>query len=780
MKPLTILLTVALCVGVGDSVALSEIPATPSRTAYKKQLESGNFKDAYNGFRQLALDPADDPASVGDDLSQAASALSQLGRIDELDDFREAVIQAHPKNWRLLWTAAETYLSYDNYGFIIAGKFYRGQHRGGGEPVNSLERDRVRALQLMVQAMPLAAGDPAKSDVAGFYLDFARLLLSNRGYDESWRLQRLTPLDVLPDYSQGWYSGARRAGRRSTRPAIRSFITCPRRLPKRSTTANDGAGRWPRRWNSPPSRENEIRWQLADFLQNQFGVQTMADYGRFFALQDDDAKPVADSPFALDTLADDETIAHLATGIERFTLPAEFDFIEIYEQIADQPQTGYGPQALEQLAQIEENRRQYVKAAEFWRRVIKQYGPGDNNNRRQRLDQIIGNWGRFEPIMAQPAGPGARVDFRFRNGRKVSFEAREIKVAQVLADVKTYLKSRPPQLDWQKINIGDIGYRLVQENQQQYLGAKVAAWDLELKPRSRHFDRRITVATPLKKAGAYLLTAKMADGNTSQIILWLNDTVIVKKPLDKGMFYFVADAVTGQPIPQAKLEFFGFHQVQIGDNEPIPTRYRRLRRRHRRQWRVDPPSQARRQSISMADHGHRGRRSLGLFGLYERLVSAISRRRIQPDQGLHDHRSARLSARAKSEVQILDSACQVRPAGCVGFRQPKLHRRDPRPVGHQDILESLHDGRLWRHGRRFHAPRRRQARHVSIGRRQLQHGRQLSRRGVQKARIRGEDRRSRRAGHARRENQGHDPGQVLFRRAGRQGPCPLPSAAIER
>ncbi|HKD38268.1 MAG TPA: MG2 domain-containing protein, partial [Pirellulales bacterium] len=262
--------------------------------------------------------------------------------------------------------------------------------------------------------------------------------------------------------------------------------------------------------------------------------------------------------------AADETLARLAIGIKRFKLPAEFDFIKLLEEIAAEPQTGYGAQALEQLAQIYENRRQYPKAADYWRRAINEYGPGDNNYRSQRRHQITDNWGRFEPVMSQVAGKGATVDFRFRNGDKVTFEAHEIKVAQLLADLKAYLKTRPNRVDWQKINIGDIGFRLVQENQQQYVGAKVASWELDLKPRPEHFDRRITVITPLQKAGAYLLTAKMADGNTSNIIIWLEDTAIVKKPLDKGMFYFVADAASGEPIAKVNLEFFGFRQKQIG------------------------------------------------------------------------------------------------------------------------------------------------------------------------------------------------------------------------
>ncbi len=110
----------------------------PQREALKKEYDAGNFKVAYDGYRQLCLDANDDPAHVGEDLGMAAGALQQLAHIDELDDFREATIRIHAKNWRLLWAAAESYLSYENFGFIVAGKFYRGQHRGGGQAVNSL------------------------------------------------------------------------------------------------------------------------------------------------------------------------------------------------------------------------------------------------------------------------------------------------------------------------------------------------------------------------------------------------------------------------------------------------------------------------------------------------------------------------------------------------------------------------------------------------------------------------------------------------------------------
>lgn len=542
--------------------------ALPDRAALQKTFNSGNYKDAYEGFRRLALDPKSTGGNPGSDLKMAIAALRSLGRTSEVDPLRDEVVKVHAKNWRLLWTAAETYLEGENYGFIVAGKFERGQHRGGGRLVNSAERDRVRALQLMVEAMPLANNDNNKGEVSNFFLALARLLMGNRGYSEAWRLQYLTDLSTLPDYDEGWYYGRSAPGA----PVGEDGQPIYHFKPRSWEVATTDGERW--RWameqavEMSPGRRNEVRMLLAEFLEQQFGVQTMAHYGYFFGrAADDDGKEANAGIFALHTLGEDETIARLATGIKRFKLPDEFNFIKIYQQVADSGKSGHGDRALQHLAQVFENRRQYPQAAEFWRRTIKEYGPGPNNYKQQRLDQIVGNWCRFESIMTQPAGKGATIEFRFRNGKSVEFTAQEINVEKLLNDTKTYLRNKPRQVDWQKINIADFGYQLVTQNQQQYLGAKMAQWTLELEPREKHFDKRITVTTPLQRSGAYLLTARLANGNTSQIIVWLADMAIVKKPLAGKTLYFVADAITGKPVERANVEFFGWRQRHIRNNE---------------------------------------------------------------------------------------------------------------------------------------------------------------------------------------------------------------------
>jgi len=569
MKSPRLFLVMTLAGAVQSGLAL---PADADNQAQRDQLlktvKDGNYNDAYQGFRKLALDPDDEPRKVGEDLNSATDCLQRLNRVDEIDEFREAVIEVHQENWRLLQAAAENYMNVPHHGYIVAGEFQRGNKRGGtGQIVNAVQRDRIRALQLMQQALPLAKQDDDHAAAGNYLLAFARIILNNRGYDEAWRLQYLSDLGELPDYDPGWGYHRQSAGA----PVDEEGNPVYHHTPKTFEDSETDGQRW--RWcleqaiEFNPSQKNAVRMQFADFLHNQFGVQTMAHYGwRFGRVETDDTKEDESGTYALHTLGENETIARLATGIKRFELPDEFNFVKVYQAIADDAKTGYGVQSLEQLAGIFENRRQYPEAADYWRRLLKEHPEisHQRENWQRRLDQIVKNWGRFEPISSQPAGKGATVEFRFRNGTEVEFTAHEIKVRKLLDDVKTYLKSNPGQLDHRKVNIGNIGYLLVQENQKQYVGDQVAQWKLELEPRENHFDKRVTVTTPLQKAGAYLLTAKMPGGNTNYIILWLSDTAIVKKRLSEKNYYFVADAIDGKPIDGANVEFFGFKSNYLG------------------------------------------------------------------------------------------------------------------------------------------------------------------------------------------------------------------------
>ena len=114
------------------------------------------------------------------------------------------------------------------------------------------------------------------------------------------------------------------------------------RVPESFEKAKNDGERW--RWaltqtvEANPALLNTARLDLAGFLLTQFGTLTMA--GTPFGGEAAGGPPAAASPYALDTLQDDETIARLATGVKRFKLPDEFNPIKIYQIIAGDPKTG--------------------------------------------------------------------------------------------------------------------------------------------------------------------------------------------------------------------------------------------------------------------------------------------------------------------------------------------------------------------------------------------------------------------------------------------------------
>jgi len=564
------LLSLSLFLSVTATMAVPAPRPVSDNTALMKKAEKlqkdGNYKDAYDIFKKLCLDKTYTDHAAGDALKKAARCLYNINRINEVDELLDRVTAIHADDWRLLAAAGDIYYQMlQHRGYIIAGKFSRGYHRGGGRAVNSIERDRVRQLQLYDQARKLALKENNPQQVSEFILFFANAVKHNN--QQSWRLQYLTDLTQLPDYDNGYYYSSDIRNAPVDKSGAPIFYSRPASYEQ---AKNDGE-----RWRAllaeaeriNPKLSSEIKSIEAGFAYNQFGVQTMAQYNWFFRSTTTDSD-TRDAAFSLDTLADNETMAKLATGIKRFSLPPEWNYISIYRELAA---NDYTPETcLTRLAGIFENRRQYDKALKLWQQSLEKFGDSKNHHKQKRIDQISGNWGVFEESSTYPAGKKAAVEFRFRNGSEVSFTAQKVDTQKLLNDIKAYLKENPRKLDYRFMNISNIGYRLIRQDGDKYIGKTVAEWTEKLSPLKNHFDKRITITTPLTKPGAYLLTSKMADGNTGNIVIWISDTVIVNKKLDGKQYYFVADAVSGKPIPNATVEFFNYRIEYIRNSGRLP------------------------------------------------------------------------------------------------------------------------------------------------------------------------------------------------------------------
>ena len=586
------LVSVVVLSSAGLMATTMQQPPADKRAQARKLLEENNFNDALQLYRELAVDSENTGKAVPEDLGFAIACLNNLGLVHEADELIEVSIEAHKTDFRLLARAAAAYAGeIESGGFVIAGKFERGGHRGGGQWASVAARDRVRSLQLVLQAIALAEKDDNATAVerADLWQTISNQISSPR-HGEAWKLQDLTDLATLPDFeiSDGGMPYNGRGGRGMGRgiwppgntskgaPVDKDGNPVFQHMPESWETAKSDGERW--RWAMAQvvkhleDRRSQIDLDWAGFLQSQFGVGASAVGGppviQITAKEEDAdaAKPQDATTWKAHELPDSETIAKLTTGVKRFALPDEFNHVAIFKAVIARDGSEKR-QALESLIGERMNRHQYAQAAELLREVLKLAAEGDDKkNVQARIDQIINNWLQIETVAVQPAGKGATFEIRYRNGKRATFEARPVRIEELLTDVRKYIESKPKQLDGAMLQVDNIGWSLIRSNEGKYLDKPVATWELDLKPPGNHFDATQTVTTPLQRAGAYWVTAKMSDGNESRVVVWVADTAISRKRVEEGTLYFVADAVTGAPIARADLEFFGWRQEYRQNN----------------------------------------------------------------------------------------------------------------------------------------------------------------------------------------------------------------------
>lgn len=530
------------------AIACSAQQGESSKRAVADAMKAGHWAEALQ-LSRLRLEAGD---GTPKDLESAVQSLSRLNRIEEFDTLVEKTAERYADDPAMLLAAAKSYQRVPRYGYVIAGEFRRGQQRGGGTTVSVEERDRVRALRLGVAALGLA-DDDALFQRIGYTL--AEELMRSRQGRASWRLQLLTDLDAeLPEPAEGrWNSVAQ------SDPPVAPGGEMPLlyEVPASWDAATSDGERW--RWvlaeiaRRIPVTAHQADLRYANFLRGQFGVQSLARSG-WFHQPNDEAPSDETSALAVETLSDEETIAKLATGVRRFTLPKGHRYIELFRKRKDWAT----------LSDIYLNRNQRPQAVEATRKwLAATTNEGQRRSIQQNLDQLTKPWGRLEGTMPQPAGEGAELRITHRNAARVELIAKRIDVEQLLADARATLQKDRREVEGMLLKLDQLGWRLIEENQSKYLTEQVAAWSVDLENAPQHRDAESVITTPLQGAGAYQVTVKPigTDGEAgaeSKVVVWIADTVIIRKVAADGVLHQVVDARTGEPIVGATVDLFGW------------------------------------------------------------------------------------------------------------------------------------------------------------------------------------------------------------------------------
>lgn len=556
---LTIIITALITLMTINVMAQQETedPDKLRKKAAKLQ-KDGNHKEALGIYQTLLGNEHSSNVKLsGNDLNGATSCLQELKRIAEIDELIENALVKQPNNPSLLDRAGTLYKGLPHYGFIVAGKFRRGSHRSGGQYAEHTERDRIRAIQLYLQALQHWPVDGEDTDKAGLYSRLASAISIARHGNSAWRLQTLSDLTKLPRHEPGnrWHRGGHNP---KGAPVDTTGKPLYYNTPATWEAAKNDGERWlfalARSTKLNPDLVDVIRSNWADFLHSQFGVKTMANYGWFRSIDMDDQKGI----LQLHTLEDNETVAKLANGVKRFPMPDEHNFIAIYKELAER-----NDQAADKLIRIYLDRRQYVKASTLLEATIDRFPNSRIKSRKKLLSQITGDWGGFgQTSNSSPAGTEPDLLYTYRNATSVTLVAHEVDITSMVDDLWEFIEGNPTKLDYDLTNFNGLGHALVNSARKKYVGKEVGRRTHTLKPRAGHWDTNSTLSVPVSKQGIYLVTAELENGTTNHTVVWIDAISLVKKQVHGGELFYVADAVTGKPVASAKVEFFGYDTVR--------------------------------------------------------------------------------------------------------------------------------------------------------------------------------------------------------------------------
>ncbi len=539
---------------VGTLISTSSAQDLSALRKERDQLsERGLWKESLQFYHEKLAPLADDESDA--DLHAAVECMRQLDAWSEFDRLVEKLVADHPAKPNILRGVAWAYQNAPHSGRISGGKFKRGGQAGdaAGNWVNTSFRDRVLSLQLLLQATTLAKIDEDRYQTWGQFSEILRM----RGGE--WKMQILTPLDALPDWSErGPEGNTEGAPWMGDKPIVYE-------VPASWEVAKNDGERWrfalAEMAKLQPGLAYRTVLELADFSRSQFGEKTLSSVGR---QQDPES---ASGILQLNTLAEDECLARTSDGVRRFKLPADHHFIPQYRSIMDR-----SSEASDALVEVFLDRKQFEKAREVLDFAIKKHGPGSEDSRKILLNQITGNWGRFEIAATVPAGSAPSIPLVFRNAASIRLTAAPVDMEAVLRATQAYLESKPKKLDWNRTNPSSIAQQLIAKKSSKYLGPATATWETKLTPADSHQDTRTELQVPITQAGAWWITAQMEGGKPFHTLIWIVDTVIAQHHVDGKIQWWLADAKTGAPVPDATLDFFGYRSEEIERKLPFGSR----------------------------------------------------------------------------------------------------------------------------------------------------------------------------------------------------------------
>jgi uncharacterized protein YfaS (alpha-2-macroglobulin family) len=214
--------------------------------------------------------------------------------------------------------------------------------------------------------------------------------------------------------------------------------------------------------------------------------------------------------------------------------------------VRDFPEDAVRDQAQFTLAAFLEGDGKFTAALAEYRRLIA-VRPRSKwvSDARAHSDGITRRQISLEPPSSALPGKPMPLTVSYRNVARIHFDIFRIKLEDTMAASP---RLRKPE---NNLNQFDALFGSVRKASRRY-GPKVASWDWKTADRGDYRPRQSAIKVPVTAAGAYGVQAT-APGVKSAVLLPLSNIVVIQNIHRDGGLYYVANARTGAPVPNAHL-----------------------------------------------------------------------------------------------------------------------------------------------------------------------------------------------------------------------------------
>jgi len=323
-------------------------------------------------------------------------------------------------------------------------------------------------------------------------------------------------------------------------------------------------------------------YRQAMLARKRFGMDRLNACARIYNA--DGRMPLVEELQALNPweLGDSEALVLAGGRIVRATLPEQFDVLALLRKvIRDCPESPVAARARYAAGLYYQSRQQYNRALDEYAALMETEPESEwAADARKQVARIEAPQVRLSQAGLRTPGQPATLLVSYRNAGRLWFTARRIDLKGLFDELRAGVLRKDDRSGecfsllarWSYCFVRRDAPKWQRRLAARHLGADVTRWSSPVPDDGSHRYAQATIQAPLSERGAYFVQAyadeprapkdglAALDGGLSRAVIVLNDLAFVSKRTTKGNLIYVADAVSGSPVPGANVSVLEFRR----------------------------------------------------------------------------------------------------------------------------------------------------------------------------------------------------------------------------